>query len=178
MIEIIVILFVCIIAIIVVYMRPEFGPIFVGVFTTTLIGASLASAVKCRENLEPAPVAAPPATKDDAAPTNGDAAAPKADTAVAPAPEFPPSELYDDNYAKWDSYRFLPAQCGAPVVYSDCSETSRDANVRITEVARSRARDKRCIDGLVTKDANFYRYHYAGELDEVEKKPWWGRRDI
>lgn len=38
-------------------------------------------------------------------------------------------------------------------------------------------RDKKRSDGWATKDANYYRYHFADELNYEENKVWHGRND-
>ncbi len=38
-------------------------------------------------------------------------------------------------------------------------------------------RDKKRSDGWATKDANYYRYHFADELNYEENKVWHGRED-
>lgn len=45
------------------------------------------------------------------------------------------------------------------------------------ELARRRARDRQAIEGASVKDVNYYRYHFAGELDEAEKRQWWGNQE-
>jgi hypothetical protein len=45
------------------------------------------------------------------------------------------------------------------------------------ELARRRARDRQAIEGQNVKDVNYYRYHFAGELDEAEKRRWWGNHE-
>jgi len=46
-----------------------------------------------------------------------------------------------------------------------------EANTR--QVAM-RTRDKKSIDGYVSKNANYYKRHFSKELDESENKRWWG----
>jgi hypothetical protein len=46
------------------------------------------------------------------------------------------------------------------------------------EMARRRARDRQAIEGQASKDVNYYRYHFANELDEAEKKRWWGNHEF
>ena len=49
-----------------------------------------------------------------------------------------------------------------------------EANSRL---AALRQRDKRAIDGAVSKNANYYKRHFAKELDEAENKRWWGNQE-
>ena len=46
-----------------------------------------------------------------------------------------------------------------------------EANTRQVQL---RTRDKRVIDGHITKNANYYKRHFGKELDESENKRWWG----
>lgn len=46
-----------------------------------------------------------------------------------------------------------------------------EANTR--QVAM-RTRDKKVLDGYVSKNANYYKRHFSKELDESENKRWWG----
>ena len=79
------------------------------------------------------------------------------------------------------------SQCGPPsnigttlrpiprdYIYS-ASELDGSADTAMMNYSRSRARDQRCMNGAVSKDADYYRYHYAGELDAAESRVWWGR---
>lgn len=74
--------------------------------------------------------------------------------------------IYSTAFANYESYK--------PDVdmarYASAS-TVDDNNIL---VAKHRARDKETIANRVNKDADFYRYHFAGEIDEYEKKDWWG----
>lgn len=46
-----------------------------------------------------------------------------------------------------------------------------EANARL---AALRQRDKKALDGVVTKNSNYYKRHFSTELDEAEAKRWWG----
>jgi hypothetical protein len=45
-------------------------------------------------------------------------------------------------------------------------------------MAQRRSRDKKCMDGWASKDANYYKQHFAEELDEAEAKPWWSSGEV
>lgn len=49
-----------------------------------------------------------------------------------------------------------------------------DIDESLSRLAPLRQRDKKAIDGYVTKNANYYKKHYGRELDEEENKRWWG----
>lgn len=101
--------------------------------------------------------------------------------APAPVPEENPLYQYEDStygprYAIWNSYK-TSYDSPKPAVGPFCSENNTvDAQNALQW--QQRARDKKCIEGLVTKNANFYKYHYAGELDQAEKQPWWGNAEF
>jgi hypothetical protein len=92
------------------------------------------------------------------------------------------TNMYGQDQLEYDNYINAYSECYDPpqsIVQRSCSEadgTMDTANVRITQ---QRARDKKCMDGFVTKMSNpdFMRHHYAGELDAEENKVWWGRSD-
>lgn len=44
-------------------------------------------------------------------------------------------------------------------------------------MAALRARDKKVIDGAVTKTADYYRRHFSDELEKAEAKRWWGQNE-
>jgi hypothetical protein len=63
----------------------------------------------------------------------------------------------------------------APEDYAPAMSKYVSIDDKSTIFARQRARDKRVIDAHVTKDMDFYKYHYGNELDESENKVWWGQ---
>lgn len=87
-------------------------------------------------------------------------------------------DLYGPYYEMWHSYHdtsmYEPPR---PVVGATCAERSQSVDMANVFMAQQRARDKKCSDGWAVKDANYYRHHYGGELDQAEAKAWWGRGD-
>lgn len=45
-------------------------------------------------------------------------------------------------------------------------------------MAQQRTRDKRAMTAAATKTANYYRHHFADELEESEAKRWWGANEF
>jgi hypothetical protein len=45
-------------------------------------------------------------------------------------------------------------------------------------MAQSRARDKKCLDGLTAKTSDFYKHHYSNEFALEEAKRWWGNYEV
>ncbi len=94
---------------------------------------------------------------------------------------FIPS-AYGLPYAAWQQERngystAYNAPSGTMIGPDAAAGSSKSVDNMNVALAQSRARDKRCIEGAVSKDANYYKYHYAEEFDAVENKPWWGRNE-
>lgn len=82
---------------------------------------------------------------------------------------------YGPYYEDWDRYRqYVNGQASG---FNSRLLGGRSIDDQACDVIRAQARDKRALDGWATKDANYYRYHFAGELQEYEDKPWWGRHE-
>lgn len=43
--------------------------------------------------------------------------------------------------------------------------------------AAQRQRDKRALDGVTSKNMNYFKRHFSHELDQAENKRWWGNQD-
>lgn len=103
--------------------------------------------------------------------------------------EFPQSDedlVIDASWEEKDPYPWMENQ-----TYSTCYDDGRklqtegndaahitgghlnfdDANARL---AGLRQRDKKAIDGAVSKNANYYKKHFSRELEESENRHWWG----
>jgi hypothetical protein len=90
------------------------------------------------------------------------------------------TNLYGRAQDEYDGYINAYTDCWRepkPAVVQSCSEQDYSIDSANALMAQRRARDKRCMDGLVSKDAAFYRHHFAEELDEEENKPWWSRSE-
>jgi hypothetical protein len=90
-----------------------------------------------------------------------------------------PNLRYGVNQREYDAYITSFGKCYPvkPVTYNGTDiDNSMDSNMAV--IGQKRARDKRAIDGAVVKDANFYRHHFADELDQAEKKVWWGESEL
>lgn len=88
------------------------------------------------------------------------------------------TNLYGRDQEEYDGYINAYSTCwreAKPAVFQSCSEQDNSIDAANALMAQRRARDKRCMDGFVSKDAAFYRHHYAEELDEAENKCWWSR---
>jgi hypothetical protein len=87
--------------------------------------------------------------------------------------------LYGPDYSNYDYYRqsylnaYKPVQTHAP----HAADTGYTIDSAMARLGQQRTRDKQMIDGAAVKDANYYRYHFADELDRSEAKPWWGQYD-
>lgn len=114
----------------------------------------------------------PPELRNDNASNNFDANAPD-------KTELGPNAYYNPNGFKWmedESY----TNCYEPPSYDieNCNLYSYlpfdEANARMASL---RQRDKKCLDGWVTKNANYYKKHFGRELAEEEAKRWWGNQE-
>ena len=91
------------------------------------------------------------------------------------------TEPYGPFYENWNAYgrSYLTAYDEpAPIAIVSAAERNYDTDAANALMARRRTRDKRAMDGAVTKDVDYYRYHYGGELAQAEAKPWWGRGEV
>ncbi len=84
---------------------------------------------------------------------------------------------YGEDRATYVDGYSLPYPKIVPLTTLGPDETSYNIDNMNTRLARERERTKKCSDGWASKDANYYRYHFADELDYEEKRPWWGRAD-
>jgi hypothetical protein len=90
------------------------------------------------------------------------------------------TNLYGEDYERYHAYQDSYTGCynePKPVVGMSCSENSSGIDAMNAIMAQRRARDKKCMDGVASKDVNYYRHHFGSELDEAEAKPWWGAFD-
>lgn len=88
--------------------------------------------------------------------------------------------LYGPQYNAWSahsrSYDMYPEV--KPHVGSDCAENDYSVDTLGALITQKRgSRDKRAMDGAITKGVDYYKYHYGSELEEEEAKPWWGRHE-
>lgn len=90
------------------------------------------------------------------------------------------TNLYGNEWNNYDSFRmgYLDQQPALPFSY-DAPELQHTVDQKCNIQARQRGmRAKQMIDGNVSKNANFYKYHFGDELDKEEAKPWWGESDF
>ena len=133
--------------------------------------------VNVTENLEAGPTSesAPPSANDvpPAAPL------PETINALDQPPEMGRLN-YSADYDLWYNYRG-PNDCdprpwAGGITYINDNDNSVDTN--IARYALGRNRDRDAIEGYITKDSSYYKYHYAEELINEEAKPWWGRDEF
>ncbi len=125
---------------------------------------------------------APPALHD---PTVDDIPTVIDDPNVAPedhpyaVPEFSaqPTNIYGSQYMIHDAYKNSTRAYDTPLPDGVDGGIYPGIDGANALMARKRARDKQCMDGAAVKDANFYKFHYADELDEAEQKTWWGNKE-
>lgn len=88
-----------------------------------------------------------------------------------------PNHPYGEDYDNYMKYKEVEPMKLTVAPDDDMNATSIDAKMNQFADKR-RLRDKRAIDGRVSKTANYYKYHFDGELDETEKRVWWGNYDV
>jgi hypothetical protein len=101
----------------------------------------------------------------------------KLDTPLA-AP-YGPAALHGQEYAHHYTYTDA-GQVGQ--VYNAHVDIPHGTTIGVdeatVELARRRQRDRQALEGQLSKDVNYYRYHFAGELDESERRHgWWGHHE-
>jgi hypothetical protein len=88
--------------------------------------------------------------------------------------------LYGPDYSNYDYYRqsylnsYKPVTPHAP----HAADTGYTIDSAMARLGQARTRDKQIADGVAVRDANYYRYHFADELERSEAKPWWGQYDF
>ncbi len=90
------------------------------------------------------------------------------------------TDLYGPYYEMWHAY-----QDGYTSVYDpphavtalSCAEKDAGFDTSNAYMAQRRARDRKCTDGWLSRDSSYFKYHYGSELDDAEKRVWWGNFD-
>lgn len=88
--------------------------------------------------------------------------------------------MYSKDMIEHEAYNTSYSECykaPMPVIRDSASEIDNSIDSANALMAQRRARDKKCSDGWASKDKNYFKIHYGWELDESEKKPWWGNTD-
>jgi hypothetical protein len=85
---------------------------------------------------------------------------------------------YGKDYDDHQIYKASYSSCydeAVPVTAISHSENSHTIDSLNALLSQRRTRDKRSMDGAVSKDSSFYKYYFTNELNEYESKPWWGK---
>lgn len=71
-------------------------------------------------------------------------------------------------------------QCYNPVAteFSPDPYRARTIDEKGSSIAQLRARDRKCTDGWLSKNANAYRKNFGDELEKAEHKRWWGNNEF
>jgi len=89
-------------------------------------------------------------------------------------------DIYGPYYAKWNEQRRVYTDSYVepqPRVGVSCAERQYDVDAAGALLAQKRTVDRQRNDGWAAKDADYYRYHFAEELDTEENLRWWGREE-
>jgi len=87
-------------------------------------------------------------------------------------------DIYGPYYAQWNEQRKVYTDSYVepqPRVGVSCAERQYDIDAAGALLAQKRTVDRQRNDGWAAKDADYYRYHFAEELDTEENLRWWGR---
>ncbi len=90
-------------------------------------------------------------------------------------------DIYGPYYAQWNDQRKAYTDSyerAQPRVGVSCAERQYDVDSAGALLAQRRTVDRQRNDGWAAKDANYYRYHFAEELDTEENLRWWGRDEF
>lgn len=89
-----------------------------------------------------------------------------------------PTNLYGAKFMEYDAYKSPGMNWAAqqPDIIDMGDNSGIDGATAL--MARRRCRDKVTMDGVAVRDANYYKHHFADELEEAERKPWWGRDEF
>lgn len=85
-------------------------------------------------------------------------------------------DLYLPEHYAYDKYNVAYLSDNDKRVYVPVGGV--DVNTRALELMQRRDRNKRSMIGAVCRDVNYYKYHFADELDKAEARPWWGEDDV
>ncbi len=80
----------------------------------------------------------------------------------------PDYDRYHQNHTAYTTAYAEPK----PVIGMSSSELVGGVDAANALMAQRRARDKKCIDGYVSKTADYYRHHFNDELERSENKDW------
>lgn len=89
-----------------------------------------------------------------------------------------PTNLYGAAFMEYDAYK-SPGMNWAgqqPDLIDMGDNSGIDGATAL--MARRRSRDKVVMDGVAVRDANYYKHHFADELEESEQKQWWGNSEF
>lgn len=106
------------------------------------------------------------------------AAAPPVSATPAVAPpvvsgeSFIPDGFYGPEYHDYNSYKTGYGSVDAPMYGGTHSVDDMGMRLGIR-----RDRNRQCTEGMLSKDANYYKYHFGGEFADYENRPWWGRNE-
>jgi len=64
-----------------------------------------------------------------------------------------------------------------PMNMVQTGQTGLSYDQRLEQMTRARTRDKKTIDGAVSKTADFYAKYYSDELSTTEGRVWWGANE-
>lgn len=92
----------------------------------------------------------------------------------------PNQDIYGPYYAEYDAVRRAYTDSykePQPRVGMSCAERNYDIDAANSIIAAKRTVDRQRNDGWASKDSEYYKYHFAEELEQAEDLRWWGRNE-
>jgi hypothetical protein len=87
---------------------------------------------------------------------------------------------YGEDHDRWyaDHATYTSAyEEPTPVVSTSCAESVQGGDAAAALMAQKRFRAKKSMDGAISKNADYYKHHFGGELEGEEAKPWWSQNE-
>jgi len=78
--------------------------------------------------------------------------------------------MYGTDYDNWNAYK---SNYNKNII-CDLTNGGSGIDAMNAVMVQKRSREKSTIEGMITKNADYYKYHFGDELEEQENKPWWG----
>jgi hypothetical protein len=86
--------------------------------------------------------------------------------------------LYGSDYDVWQSNQesySIDSDRVLPIGRSPSELGGVDAQLAL--LSQQRARDRKCLEGAASRNADFYKYHFSDELEKAESLRWWGNNE-
>lgn len=172
--KLIVLSFIVIIAIICIADSITTAVVIIGLIVNFIVICVHLSSIESSDPIEVGPVAPAPGPPVRDAALGGDGGSMINDYICAPHNTLP--SPYGADY---DIYAHANEHVPDPVPFPmyGAAEGTIGADAAGVIMAQRRTRDKRAMNGMASKTADYFRYNFSTELAESEAKQWWGADD-